>query len=117
MVIWQGDVFWIDLPEPGHSEPGYRRPGIVVQNDVYNRSGINTAIVVLLTSNLARAHSPGNVLLRKGEANLPRPSVANVTQVITVDKADLGGHIGRLSADRVEQILAGLRMVTEPRRL
>lgn len=115
MVIRQGDVYWIDLEEPTGSEPGYRHPHVVIQNDVFNASQIGTVIVCALTSNLRRAASPGNVLLEKGEANLPKPSVVNVTQVQTVDKEMLVEWIGQLSERRVQQILAGLRLVTEPR--
>lgn len=113
MVIRQGDVYWIDLDEPTGSEPGYRHPHVVIQNDVFNASQIGTVIVCALTSNLRRAASPGNVLLEKGEANLPKPSVVNVTQVQTVDKEMLVEWIGQLSERRVQQILAGLRLATE----
>jgi mRNA interferase MazF len=115
MVIKQGDVYWIDLDEPAGSEPDYRHPHVVIQNDLFNASQISTVIVCALTSNLRRVASPGNVLLETGEANLPKQSVVNVTQVLTVDKEMLVEWIGRLSDRRVEQILAGLRLVTEPR--
>jgi mRNA interferase MazF len=115
MVIRQGDVYWVDLDEPAGSEPGYRHPHVVIQNDLFNASQISTVIVCALTSNLRRAASPGNVLLEKGEANLPKPSVVNVTQVMTVDKEMLVEWMGRLSDKRVQQILEGLRLVTEPR--
>ncbi len=117
MVIRQGDVYWIDLDEPTGSEPGYRHPHVVIQNDVFNASQIGTVIVCALTSNLRRAASPGNVLLELGEAHLPKRSVVNVTQVQTVDKERLGEWIGRLSESRVQQILDGLRLITEPRSL
>lgn len=115
MVINQGDVFWIDLGEPSGSGPGYRHPHVVIQNNVFNRSRINTVIVCVLTSNLRRARVPGNVLLKKGEANLPRQSVANVSQIFTVDKRDLVERIGTLSPDRVYQILDGIKLLIEPR--
>ena len=115
MVIRQGDVYWVDLDEPAGSEPGYRHPHVVIQNDLFNASQISTVIVCALTSNLRRAASPGNVLLEKGEANLPKQSVVNVTQLLTVDKEMLVEWIGRLSDQRIQQILAGLRLVTEPR--
>lgn len=113
--IEQGDVFWIDLGAPSGSEPGYRHPHVVVQNNLFNRSRINTVVVCALTSNLKRAQAPGNVLLREGEANLPKASVVNVTQIFTVDKRDLDERIGTLSSSRVRQILAGIQLVLEPR--
>ena len=115
MVINQGDIFWVDLGEPSASEPGYRHPHVVIQNNVFNHSRISTVIVCVLTSNLGRAKAPGNVLLEKGEANLPKQSVVNVSQVFTADKRSLGEKIGRLSQRRVRQILDGLRLITEPR--
>jgi len=115
MVINQGDVFWVDLSEPSGSEPGYRHPHVVIQNNVFNRSRINTVVVCALTSNLKRAQAPGNVMLEKREANLPKQSVVNVSQIFTVDKRDLDEKIGTLSRRRVRQILDGVRLVIEPR--
>ena len=111
MVIHQGDVFWIDLGEPRGSAPGYRHPHVVVQNNVFNQSRINTVVVCVITSNLARAAAPGNVLLRKGEAGLSKASVVNVSQVITVDKAELGARIGSLSPKRTREVVDGLASV------
>ena len=115
MVINQGDIFWIDLEEPRGSEPGYRHPHVVIQNNLFNRSKIGTVVVCALTSNLKRANAPGNVLLEKKEANLPKPSVANVSQIFTVDKSQVGEYIGTLSPRRVRQILDGIKLVMEPR--
>ncbi len=115
MVINQGDVFWVDLGEPSGSGPGYRHPHVVIQNNVFNRSRINTVVVCVITSNLKRAQAPGNVLLEKGAANLPKPSVVNVSQIFTVDKRDLVEKIGTLSRRQVRRILDGLRLLTEPR--
>ncbi|HDQ74014.1 MAG TPA: type II toxin-antitoxin system PemK/MazF family toxin [Chloroflexi bacterium] len=115
MVINQGDVFWIDLGNPSGSQPGYRHPHVIVQNNVFNRSRINTVVVCELTSNLRRAQAPGNVLLEKGEANLPKQSVVNVSQIFTVDKRDLDEWIGTLSSRRMRQVLNGIRLVIEPR--
>ena len=115
MVIHQGDIFWVDLGEPVGSEPGFSHPNVVIQNNMFNHSGINTLIVCGLTSNLKRAAVPGNVLLDVGEANLSKQSVVIVSQVFTVDKTQLGEHIGTLSKKRVRQILDGLRLMTEPR--
>ena len=117
MVIDQGDVFWIDLEEPAGSEPAYRHPHVLIQNNVFNRSRISTVIVCALTSNLKRAAAPGNVLLQLGEANLPKQSVVNVSQIFTVDKSCLVEKIGTLSPARVREILKGVSLVLEPREL
>jgi mRNA interferase MazF len=117
MVARQGDIYWVELGEPTGSGPGYWHPYVIVQNDVFNASRVSTTIGIALTTNLARAAVPGNVRLRKGEANLPKSSVANVTQVLTMDKFDLKQKIGRLSSVRVREILDGLRLVTEPREI
>ncbi len=101
MVINQGDIYWVDLEEPSGSEPGYKHPHVVIQNNVFNRSQIRTVVVCALTSNLKRASAPGNLLLEKGEANLPKQSVVNVSQVFTVDKSQLDEYIGTLSSRRV----------------
>ena len=115
MVISQGDIFWVDLDEPGGSEPGYTHPSMVIQNNMFNHSDINTVILCGLTSNLKRADIPGNILLEAGEANLPKQSVVVVSQVFTVDKTQLREYIGALSKKRVGQILDGLKLITEPR--
>lgn len=115
MVINQGDVFWVDLGEPPGSEPGYRHPHVVIQNNVFNHSRINTVVVCALTSNQKLAKAPANVLLDEGEADLPKQSVVNVSQIFTVDKRSLGEKIGTLSLRRVRQILAGVQLVIEPR--
>jgi mRNA interferase MazF len=115
MVIRQGDIHWVALPEPSGSEPGFLRPYVVVQNNLVNQSRIQTVIVCALTSNLKRAEAPGNVLLEDGEAGLPKLSVVNVTQIVTVDKRDLGEYIGALSPRRVRQVLDGIALVLEPR--
>ena len=115
MVIRQGDIYWVELEVLSGSEPGYRHPHIVVQNDLLNQSRIRTVIVCQLTSNLKRAESPGNVLLAKKETNLSKDSVANVTQILTVDKTRLEDYVGTLSPRRVREILNGIRLVLEPR--
>jgi mRNA interferase MazF len=115
MVMRQGDVFWIELPAPVGSEPGYRRPGVVVQNDVFNSSELGTVVVCLLTSNLKWARMPGNILLAEGEANLPKPSVVNVTQLFTADRRQLVEYIGTVSPGRLRQILNRIYFVLEPR--
>jgi mRNA interferase MazF len=115
--IRQGDVFWLDMGTPAGSAPGFRRPHVVVQNDVFNVSRIQTAVLCAVTSNLERAKAPGNLLLRKGEANLPRPSVVNVSQVVTVDKSMLCDKIGTLTANRVREVIRGLHLLFDPREL
>jgi mRNA interferase MazF len=114
-VIRQGDVYWIEFEEPEGSEPGYKHPHVVVQNNLFNHSRINTVLVCPLTSNLKRAHSPGNVLLNKREANLPKSSVVNVSQIFTVDKSQLGDYIGTLSSEHLRQVLNGIKLLLEPR--
>jgi mRNA interferase MazF len=106
----QGQVYWFSFSGTG-AEPEGRRPAVVVQDDRFNRSAINTTIVVAITSNLRLAAAPGNVRLRKGEANLPRPSVVNVTQVRTIDRDQLRELLGSLSPGRVHEIVAGLALV------
>ena len=115
MVINQGDIYWIDLDDPSGSEPGYLHPHVVIQNNLFNRSQIRTVLVCPLTSNLRRADAPGNVLLDKRETGLPKPSVANVSQIITVDKTQLGEYVSTLSIQRVREIVAGLKLLVEPR--
>ena len=114
-MIRQGDIYWIEFEEPEGSEPGYKHPHVVVQNNLFNRSQLNTILVCPLTSNLKRANSPGNVLLNKRETNLPKPSVVNVSQVFTVDKSQLGDYVGTLSLERLGQVLDGIKLFLEPR--
>jgi len=114
MEINQGEVYWIDLDEQAGAGPGYRRPFVVVQNNLFNRSRIRTVVVCSLTINLVRAQAPGNVLLEAGEANLPQPSVVNISQVFTVDKAQLGDYIGVVSPGRVRRILEGIQLLIQP---
>ncbi len=111
MVINQGDIYWVALDEPGGVEPGYIHPHVVIQDNVINRSRIDTVVVCALTTNAKRAKAPGNVLLDAGEANLPRQSIVVVSQVSTVQKAQLGEYIGSLSQARIDQILAGMRFL------
>ncbi len=115
MVIQQGDIFWIELDETSGSAPGYTHPHVVVQNNVFNQSRINTVVVCALSSNIKRAAAPGNVLLESGEANLPKQSVVIVSQLFTVDKSSLEDLIGTLSKKRVRQIIDGIRLILEPR--
>ena len=117
MTIKQGDIFWIDLGTPKGSEPGYRHPHVVIQNNVFNKSKINTVVVCALTSNIERAKAPGNVLLRKGEGNLHKHSVVNISQILTVDKSDLMEKIGSLSLSKLKEIIEGVKLLMEPREI
>jgi mRNA interferase MazF len=105
----RGDVFWLEPDETRGSIPGQAHPHVIIQEDVFNRSRIHTVIVCALTTNLNRATEPGNVLLDSGEGNLPKRSVVIVSQISSVAKLQLSERIGTLSAERVDQILDGLR--------
>lgn len=111
----QGDIFWIDFGIPKGSGPGYRHPHVVIQNNVFNQSRINTVVVCAITSNMKRAEAPGNVLLTKGEGNLQKDSVVNISQIVTVDKVDLIEKIGSLSPSRTKEIIQGVKLLLEPR--
>ena len=114
MTIKQGDIYWADLKAPRGSEPGYRHPYVVVQNDVFNASRINTVVVCTVTSNLRRARAPGNVTLNKGEANLEKKSVVNISQVVKVNKSDLTEKIGSLSREKKMEIIKGIKLLVDP---
>jgi mRNA interferase MazF len=111
MVVNQGDIYWTPLEEPSGSEPGYIHPHVVIQDNVFNRSRINTVVVCALTSNMKQAKAPGNVLLEVGEANLPKQSVVVVSKISTVNKTQLGEYIGSLSQQRINQILEGMQFL------
>ena len=108
MVIAQGEVWWAELGDPAGSEPGYRRPIVIVQGDAFNASSLRTVVCVVLTSNTRWAEAPGNVLLTARATGLPKPSVANVSQLVTLDRAALVERAGRLSASNLELLLAGI---------
>jgi mRNA interferase MazF len=109
--LQRGDVWWADLAEPRGSEPGYRRPVLIVQADSFNRSRIATVLCVVLTSNLRLVDAPGNVLLPARRVGLPRDSVANVSQLITLDRAFLDEQIGRLPPKLMNAVDSGLKLV------
>ncbi len=111
MVISQGEIWWAELAPPTGSEPGYRRPVVVVQGDPLNRSKIATAVCVPLTSNLRWADAPGNVLLSARSTNLPKDSVANVSQLVALDRTVLTERVAKLSRAKVELILSGIDVV------
>lgn len=111
MVIQRGEIWWAALPEPVGSEPGFPRPVLIIQSDDFNRSRIATVIAVAITSNLRLAQAPGNVWLPRKATSLPQDSVANVSQVITLDQGFLIERVGRLSANLLKQVEDGLRLV------
>lgn len=110
-MIRRGEVWWASLPDPRGSEPGFRHPVVVVQSDDFNRSRIATVIAVVLTSNIRVAEAPGNVLLKRRETGLPRDSVANVSQVITLDRSFFIDRVRSLSGARLQDVDSGLRLV------
>ena len=111
MVIAQGEVWWADLQTPIGTGPGFRRPVVVVQGDAMNRSKIATAVCVPLTSNLKWAAAPGNVLLPAGLTGLAKDSVANVSQVVALDKALLTERMGKVPRAKLELLLSGIDIV------
>ena len=111
MVISQGDVWWADLPAPRKSEPGYRRPVIIVQSNSLNRSRIATVVCVPLTGNVKWALMPGNVHLSATATGLPKNSAANVSQIMTIDKELLIERVGQLPNSKLEQVFSGIELV------
>lgn len=111
MVIAQGDVWWADFADPVGSAPGFRRPVVVIQGEAFNRSAIATVVVVPLTSNLRWADAPGNVRLSGRATGLPQVSVANVSQIVALDRTDLTDRVGRLSQSTVDLVLSGVDVV------
>ena len=110
-MVARGEIWWAHLPDPVASEPGYRRPVLIIQSDAFNRSQINTVIAVALTSNLRLADAPGNMMLSARKTRLPKNSAANVSQIITLDKQFLRKKCGRLDLAAMLKIEDGLRLV------
>lgn len=111
-IIHQGDIFWIRSDDADSANLGfYPHPYVVIQDDLFNHSRIHSVVVCALTTNLKQANTPGNVLLEVGEANLPKQSVVVVSKVSAVNKSQLGEQIGSLSEQRIQQILAGMRLL------
>lgn len=110
-MVKRGQIWWAELPEPTASEPEYKRPVLVIQADEFNVSSINTVIVVAITSNIKLADAPGNVYLAKAKSGLPKNSVVNVSQVLTLDKSFLTEQIGPLDQVTVRQVDEGLQLV------
>jgi mRNA interferase MazF len=111
MVISQGEIWWADLPAPTGSGPGFRRPVVVIQGDSLNQSRIATVVCIPLTSNLRWATAPGNVPLSSGLSGLPKDSVANVSQIVALDRDLLTERVGKLPRNKVVLILAGIDTV------
>ena|SRR5215213_2323343 len=111
MVVERGEIWWADLPEPRGSGLGYEHPIVITQADFLSKTAINTVIGVVITSNLTLAEMPGNVLIEKRQSGLSKDSVANVTQIVTIDKSQLLEFVGTLSERKMEQIDKGLRLV------
>ncbi len=109
----RGDIWWASLPEPVGSSPGHRRPILIIQSDAFNRSRINTVVVAVITGNLKLAEAPGNTLLSKRSSGLPKDSVVNVSQLLTIDKSFLLERVSSLSTRKMDQIDKGLRLALE----
>jgi mRNA interferase MazF len=107
----RGELWWASLPEAAGSAPGYRRPVLVVQSDPFNISHIQTVVVLAITSNLRLANAPGNVFISSEQSGLPRDSVINVSQLLTVDKSSLTDYISTLPARKMQQVEDGMRLV------
>jgi mRNA interferase MazF len=110
-ALAQGQVWWAELPAPVGSGPGFRRPVLVVQGNAFNRSRISTVVVVPLTRNLRLADAPGNVLFAAGDTGLPDDSVANVSQIVTIDRELLDEAVGQISDRHIDLVLAGIDVV------
>ena len=113
MVVRRGDIHWVDFSPGKGSEPLGRRPGLVIQCDALNDSKLNSVVMLAITSNLKFSELPVNVLLAKGEANMPKRCVINATQMKSVDKSSLVEKIGSLSSEKMEQVVAGLKLVMD----
>ena len=110
-MIAQGEIWWADLDDPTGSEPGFRRPVIVVQSDAFNRSRIATVVCVAMTSNLKWADAPGNVLLEAKVTGLGKDSIVNVSQIVTLDKTVLAERVGRVSRSKLQLVIDGIDLV------
>ncbi len=111
MVIKRGEIWWAKLPEPVRSEPGYKRPLVIIQSNDFNNSNINTVIAAVITTNLRLAAAPGNISLPVKKSKLPKKSVINVSQLITINKSFLVERVYALSSEVMEQIDNGIRLV------
>lgn len=114
-VVRQGEIWWLDLGVPFGSEPGYRRPFVIVQNNLFNRSRIQTVVLCAITTNLRLAEAPGNVLLAEGDGGLSEACVVNVSQLVTMDRRRLVEKIGELSDTKIRAVADGLTLLLQPR--
>ncbi len=106
----RGEIWWASLGLPRGSAPGYRRPVVILQSDAFNQSRIDTVIVAAITTNTRLAEAPGNVALSRGQSQLPKDSVINVSQILTVDKSFFTEKVGRLSARQLTVVEQGVRL-------
>jgi len=111
VVVAQGDILWASLPDPVGSGPGFTRPVVIVQGDALNASRLATVVAVPLTSDLRWASAPGNVLLKARRTGLPKDSVANVSQIVALDRSVLSEHVGRIGKAQLELVLGGIDVV------
>ena len=111
MVIQRGEIWWAELPEPAGSEPAFSRPVLVVSSDDFNASNISTVLVAAITSNVHHAKYPGNVLLTRRDSGLPKKSVINVSQVVTLDKSRFAERVKKVSRRQMEKVESGLKLV------
>ena len=109
--MYRDEIWWANLSDPTGSEPGYRRPVLLIQGDTFNQSNINTVIIATITSNLRLADAPGNIFLSRQDSGLPRDSVVNVAQILTIDKSLLTERVGSLFSNLQEDVDEGLRLV------
>lgn len=109
--MYRGEIWWASLPDPVGSEPGYRRPVLIVQDDRFTQSRMRTIVVVAITSNIRLAEAPGNVFLPCQSTQLPKDSVANISQIVTIDKSCLTERVGCLSRDLQDEVDEGLRTI------
>ena len=109
--INQGEIYWLDLGDDNPFGAEHPHPYVVIQDDVINHSRVETVVLCALTTNMKKVNLPGNVLLESGEANLPKQSIVAVSQVVSVKKEALGAYIGALSRKRIDQIIAGLKLL------
>jgi mRNA interferase MazF len=107
----RGEIWWANLPKPTGSGPGYRRPALILQSDIFNRSDIHTVVVAVITTNLGLAAAPGNVFCSKRASGLPRDSVVNVSQILTLDRTLLTERVGVLSGSALRDVEVGLRLL------
>ena len=109
----KGEIWWANLPKPKISEPGYKRPVLIIQSNSFNKSKINTIICAVITSNVSLAKAPGNIHLKKLESKLPKESVINVSQIITIDKSLLSKYVSTLNKEVIKKIEYGIKIVLD----